>query len=300
MQYDDFYTLTVPGKGGGKTYKIKARSFKLCAALAICLAAFGLYALFAFMRYSVLQQEFAEYRERKAEYAARMQDLLDDNEKMLRDLQEMSTLEARLRRALIRDPESAQMLGDDDLAYNASLGGSGAEGIEPALALLETQSSNLKQRISVKKASMRELLAAMEERSDTLGTFPNLWPGEGGVISSYYGGRSAPIGGGYDWHTGIDIAVDFGTAVYASAAGTVEQSGWNGGYGRYVRIDHGNGYQTAYGHLSALAVEAGEDVRKGEVIGFAGSSGYSTGPHVHFEVLVDGAFIDPMYVLNSD
>lgn len=77
----------------------------------------------------------------------------------------------------------------------------------------------------------------------------------------------APVGGGYDWHPGIDIAVDFGTPVYASAAGTVEQAGWNGGYGRYVKLDHGNGYKTAYGHMSGIAVTEGEAVRKGDIIG---------------------------------
>ena len=92
-----------------------------------------------------------------------------------------------------------------------------------------------------------------------------------------YGGRTGPIGGGYDWHPGVDIAVEFGEPVYASAMGTVEVAGWNGGYGRYVRIDHGNGYETAYGHMSGIAVAPGQSVRKGEIIGFVGSSGYSTG-----------------------
>ena len=95
----------------------------------------------------------------------------------------------------------------------------------------------------------------------------------------------------------VDIAVEFGEPVYASAMGTIEVAGWNGGYGRYVRIDHGNGYETAYGHMSGIAVAPGQSVRKGEIIGFVGSSGYSTGPHVHFEVFVDGQNVDPMYML---
>ena len=74
---------------------------------------------------------------------------------------------------------------------------------------------------------------------------------------------------------------------------------WNGGYGRYVKIDHGNGYETAYGHMSGISVNAGETVHKGDFIGFAGSSGYSTGPHIHFEVLVDGKYVDPMYMLSG-
>ena len=236
-----------------------------------------------------------------------MQGLLDDNEKMLRDINEMATLESRLRRALIRDPEAGMKLAapqqesapaDVKPGYTGQ-GGPAEFGMIEMLDILTVQNKNIKQQIDDKKTSMKELLLAMEKRSNSLNDFPDLWPGEGGTISSPYGGRMAPVGGGYDWHPGIDIAVDFGTPVYASAAGTVEQAGWNGGYGRYVKLDHGNGYETAYGHMSGIAVTEGEAVRKGDIIGFAGSSGYSTGPHIHFEVLVDGQFVDPMYMLSS-
>ena len=98
----------------------------------------------------------------------------------------------------------------------------------------------------------------------------------------------------YDWHPGVDIANDYGAPVYASASGTIEEAGWVSGYGRYVRIQHGYGYETAYGHMSKLAVQAGQSVSKGDVIGYVGSSGYSTGPHVHFEVLVNGQTTDPL------
>lgn len=304
MKSSKFYTFTVPN---GKSYKIPARVFKAGAAFAAAAVCFGVYAAFAFVRYQAQQQEFAEYRAHKAEYEERMQGLLDDNEKMLRDINEMATLESRLRRALIRDPEAGMKLAapqqesalvDVKPGYTGQ-GGPAEFGMIEMLDILTVQNKNIKQQIDDKKTSMKELLLAMEKRSNSLNAFPDLWPGEGGTISSPYGGRMAPVGGGYDWHPGIDIAVDFGTPVYASAAGTVEQAGWNGGYGRYVKLDHGNGYETAYGHMSGIAVTEGEAVRKGDIIGFAGSSGYSTGPHIHFEVLVDGQFVDPMYMLSS-
>ena len=75
--------------------------------------------------------------------------------------------------------------------------------------------------------------------------------------------------------------------------------GWNGGYGQFVKIRHGNGYESAYGHMSGIAVTTGQQVRKGEIIGFVGSTGYSTGPHLHFEVFVDGENIDPLYMLKK-
>lgn len=303
MKISKFYTFTAPD---GKSYKIPALLFKAGAVLAVAAVGFGVYAAFAFARYHALQQEFADYRAHKAEYEARLQGLFDDNEKMLRDMSEMTTLESRLRRALIRAPEAGLQLGTDNAGAETSVkpgytgkGGPSEMGMAEMLGVLEVQNKNIKQQIDDKKSSMKELLLAMEKRSDSLNSFPDLWPGEGGVISSPYGGRTAPVGGGYDWHPGIDIAVDFGTPVYAAAAGTVEQAGWNGGYGRYVKLDHGNGYETAYGHMSSIAVAAGESVHKGDIIGFAGSSGYSTGPHIHFEVLVDGQYVDPMYMLSS-
>ena len=89
-----------------------------------------------------------------------------------------------------------------------------------------------------------------------------------------------------------------GTPIYASANGIVDKLGWEGGYGKYIRVRHANGYETAYGHMSAFArgMEAGKKVRQGQVIGYVGSTGLSTGAHLHYEILVNGRFVDPMKV----
>ena len=99
-------------------------------------------------------------------------------------------------------------------------------------------------------------------------------------------------------HTGVDWATPYGTPIFASGNGVVEKVGWEGGYGKYVRLKHNNGYETAYGHMSAFAkgMEPGKRVRQGQVIGFVGSTGMSTGAHVHYEILVNGRFVDPMRV----
>jgi murein DD-endopeptidase MepM/ murein hydrolase activator NlpD len=102
-------------------------------------------------------------------------------------------------------------------------------------------------------------------------------------------------------HLGIDIAAGLGAPVWAADAGvvTIAQGGWNGGYGNVVMIDHGNGYVTVYGHLSQINVVACQGVSSGQLIGLAGSTGNSTGPHLHFEVRLNGGFVDPWYVLPS-
>jgi murein DD-endopeptidase MepM/ murein hydrolase activator NlpD len=98
-------------------------------------------------------------------------------------------------------------------------------------------------------------------------------------------------------HEGIDIAVGEGTPVTAAAAGTVIYAGWMGGYGNLVVVDHGNGLSTAYAHNSSLAASVGQSVAAGEVVSYSGNTGNSTGPHVHFEVRVNGSAVDPLSYL---
>jgi murein DD-endopeptidase MepM/ murein hydrolase activator NlpD len=123
-------------------------------------------------------------------------------------------------------------------------------------------------------------------------------PVNNAIMRSGFGGRRHPILGYVKMHTGVDWATAYGTPIFASGNGVVETAGWEGGYGKYVKLKHNNGYETAYGHMSAFAkgLEPGKRVRQGQVIGFVGSTGQSTGAHVHYEILVNGRFVDPMRV----
>lgn len=123
-------------------------------------------------------------------------------------------------------------------------------------------------------------------------------PVSNAIMRSGFGGRRHPILGFVKMHTGVDWATAYGTPIFASGNGVVEKVGPEGGYGKYVRLKHSNGYETAYGHMSAFAkgLEVGKRVRQGQVIGFVGSTGMSTGPHVHYEILVNGRFVDPMRI----
>ncbi|TAK47703.1 MAG: hypothetical protein EPO23_11065 [Xanthobacteraceae bacterium] len=123
-------------------------------------------------------------------------------------------------------------------------------------------------------------------------------PVTNGIMRSGFGGRRHPILGYYKMHTGVDWAAPYGTPIFASGNGTIEKAGWEGGYGKYIRIKHPNGYETAYGHMTAYAkgMEPGKAVRQGQVIGFVGSTGLSTGAHVHYEILVNGRLVDPMRI----
>ena len=118
------------------------------------------------------------------------------------------------------------------------------------------------------------------------------WPVTG-TITSPFGWRSNPFGGSPEFHQGLDIAAPSGTTVTAAAGGSVIMAQWYGGYGNYILIDHGGGYSTGYGHLSAIYVSNGQTVKRGQAIGAVGSTGASTGPHLHFEVRIDGKPVDP-------
>lgn len=126
----------------------------------------------------------------------------------------------------------------------------------------------------------------------TLVNAPTLWPVVGRITSSF-GERLDPFNGEGTFHSGIDIATSFGDAVRAPADGVVLKAALGNGYGREILIDHGNGIQTLYGHLSGFAVTPGERVRRGQVIGYVGSSGRSTGPHLHYEVRVRDTPVNP-------
>ena len=117
-------------------------------------------------------------------------------------------------------------------------------------------------------------------------------------MRSGFGSRSHPLLDYTKMHTGVDWAAPLGTPIYASGNGIIEKVGWESGYGKYVRIRHSNGYETAYGHMTAFArsTQPGARVRQGQVIGYVGSTGLSTGPHLHYEILVNGRFVDPLRV----
>ena len=118
-------------------------------------------------------------------------------------------------------------------------------------------------------------------------------------VTSGFGQRVDPFMGRMALHTGLDMREEYGAPVRVTAAGTVITAGWSGGYGNMVEVDHGNGLATRYGHLSAILVSEGQAVTAGAVVGKLGSTGRSTGPHLHYEVRVDGDAVDPVRFLRA-
>lgn len=129
---------------------------------------------------------------------------------------------------------------------------------------------------------------------------PTVWP-HLGKINNEFGFRRNPFGGRtYEFHPGMDIDGERGESVFAPANGTVIKAGWTGGYGNMIEIDHGNGLTTRYGHLSKIEIEVGDEIVRGQEIGLIGSTGRSTGPHLHFELRLNDRSINPRHFLPAE
>ena len=292
---DYVVAIARPGKGT-RVFRIKKPVAILVCVAMICGIGSLVKGAYAVNRADQEQQELMTYRAQYARQEEKLQALLAENEKIQKNLAEVAALEAEVRRTLDQDGNGTSRGGVDRASYDADMkgqGGPGKIGLSN-MDLLSKQNKLIEERIAYKYENLSNMLEQLEQKSVT----PNYWPTESGEISSRYGYRYDPFGYGSDFHPGIDIAGNYGDPVYASAAGDIEQAGWNGGYGRYVKVSHGNGYETAYGHMSAIAVGSGDSVKKGDIIGYVGSSGYSTGPHLHFEVLLNGQTVNPLKILN--
>ena len=154
--------------------------------------------------------------------------------------------------------------------------------------------------LASKMGRLEENMRAYEDILRQHGYTPTIWPVDG-TLEGGFGGRRNPFGGpGYEFHTGQDIEAPIGAPVIAGARGEVSFVGWQNGYGQLVVIDHGGGLSTRYGHLSHIDVDLGQTVSRGQLIGKVGSTGRSTGPHLHYEVRINDQPVNPLqYLLSS-
>ena len=156
----------------------------------------------------------------------------------------------------------------------------------------------LTDNVQLEEVKQQTLVGFLRSNKESLFSIPSVWPVKG-YLTSGFGLRRAPTAGASRMHKGLDIANRVGTAVQAPADGKVTFSGYDGAYGLCITIDHGNGLKTRYAHLHKSAVKPGDEVLRGEVIGALGNTGRSTGPHLHYEVHVNGVPVNPMrYILN--
>lgn len=216
--------------------------------------------------------------------------------------QEVDTLRARYRRLESESKQadvqmaSLQLLASEvSVAYGLKRREQQTAGLTGAVPLIPTVSDTLDTYNFLKSAN----LSRFSRRSPSLFTavaLPNIWPVDGRLMS-HFGRRSDPFSGEGAFHTGIDISAARGTPIKAAADGTVTHAEWGGDYGRLVIVDHGDGLQTYYAHLSQFEVLAGQSVRRGDLVGRAGATGRATSSHLHYEVRMRGTAVNPYQYL---
>ncbi len=244
-----------------------------------------------------LQSMREELKQEKAKVQSFALNLLDVKRQMfmLRDL------DTKLRRAVSLGPrDRAQQVlgigGPDELGIQ-NLATMGEKKQEEALKEMHEELTQLKGAASKQEASLQMLIEYFEDKRSLYASTPSVWPVRGWVTSPF-GNRTSPFSGILKFHEGMDIAAQTGTPVMAPADGVVVKSGFGTGYGNMVEISHGYGLRTIYAHNSRLNVKAGQRVKRGEVISYVGDTGSSTGPHLHYEVKVNGLSVNPVKYLN--
>lgn len=291
------YTLMIVPHNGQTVHSIKIPIRAIKAATVVMCVILTLVAGFGFKYSSAIQSATAEKAELEAlrqnngiQYE-RIEQLTQKTATLQQDMDKLNKLEAEIRR-LVNTEEQPSTSRAGIVRQSGLYYGQGGPNISPSLNELDGVIDLLSQQAKVREQSLNNLREILQDRNAKLNSTPSIWP-TNGEVTSRFGWRGSPWGRGSDWHPGIDIANSTGTPIVATAAGEVVYSGWYSGYGNMVQIDHGDGVITVYGHNSENVVQVGQVVKKGQIIAYMGSTGYSTGPHVHYEVRVNGTVVNP-------
>ena len=244
-----------------------------------------------------LQSMREELMQQKAQVQNFALNLLDYKRQMflLRDL------DTKLRRAVSLGPrDKAQQVlgigGPDELGLQ-NLTTMGGKKQEEALKEMHQELTQLKGAATRQETSLQMLIEYFEDKRSLYASTPSVWPVRGWVTSPF-GNRNSPFTGIPTFHEGMDIAAQTGTPVMSPADGVVIKAGFGTGYGNVVELSHGYGIKTIFGHNSRLNVKVGQRVKRGDVISYVGDTGSSTGPHLHYEVRLNGLPVNPVRYLN--
>jgi len=288
---DKLTVVIIPGHGGSM-FQWRLHPWLLGLAALATLALLSA-AAFVVTRDVKQREDLARAAELKQANLAVAMDLAQGRDALVR----VAKLEGELRHMLAFKNEKALLKGD-------AIGGPTEEDVQklgemldeaPAKAEDDIHASvkELQQQARQREKSVNEILQYVRSRSTLLASRPDVWPVHGWITSGF-GDRTNPVTARAGFHTGVDIANDTGTPIHCTADGTVSYAGWEGGYGKLVVVNHGNGYSTYYGHLSEIKAAVGGRVKRGDVVGLMGATGNTTGPHLHYEVRIYGAPVDPV------
>lgn len=287
------------GKGGSRNLRLRGWlgfiGFLGVAALVSC----NIWLWNHYTESSHLSQKLTEAERTVEEQSGQLLSMVNKLTEVASDLTRVQQFDAKLRLMMNMEKDPAEVGGR---------GGSRVEDFSNSYLPLHRQElaarkmqaflRQLQDDVRLEEVRQQDLLRTMRANRDTLLALPSIWPVEG-FVSSRFGGRASPFGGRGEFHKGLDINNRIGTPIIAPARGTVSLAAQDGAYGNSVEIDHGSGIITKYAHMQRYLVKQGQWVKRGEIIGYIGMTGRTTGPHLHYEVRLNGMPVNPLrYILN--
>lgn len=283
MEHKYFTFIIVPHSPSSRTVSIKIPRWAVHLVVFIMVSSSVVF-LSSVVYTSYMTRKLVSYETLKIETQTkdkRIQKLASQTDRLIRSLRELSEKENEIRKMLGLKKEPVGLVIDEKLKGQAP---------NTASRRIAVLGNELKRRhMSIERLSSE--ITLMRKR---FAFTPSIWPAAGRVMSTF-GYRIVPWRG---FHSGIDICNSYGSPIRCTAAGTVSYTGWRQGYGKTVIVDHSGGISTLYGHCSGYAVAQGQRVKKGQLIAYIGTTGYTTGPHVHYEVRRNDVAINPAGYLN--
>jgi len=298
-----YFTIMVVPQKADRVRKIRISNYLLYTLSAISLGVLitASIMLYNYMDIYAKAREVTELREKNRELRDQIQEFALKIEDLNEQMDKISQFDEKLR--IITNigefSEGEEIFG---------IGGPIMEGGESVTELDKRHDSlikeirvdleNLQEESKIREESLQELLSYLEDQKNLLNSTPSVWPTRG-FVTSGFGYRRSPYTKTLKMHEGLDIANKTGTSITATADGVVVFAGIESGYGKMLTVDHGYGLMTRYGHLDTILVKEGDRVSRGDKLGTVGCTGLCTGPHLHYEVRVNGVPVNPMnYILN--
>lgn len=298
---DSITLMVVPGRTGSiRRWTLPQRWLRIGTGASVALALLLVAGIVDYVRMHTRVGELDRLREETSEQRAAIEDYAERMRQISDELARVGEFDRKLRVIANLEPGNAGTLpgiGGIDTAgfeFGAATGLTRARRHERMLEGLEQLSEAAKRR----EESLAALIDHLEHQTARLGATPSIWPTKGWITSGF-GYRTSPFTGLRELHRGLDIAGRAGTPILAPADGRVRTAQNHRGLGKMVIVRHGYGVESLYGHLSEILVEPGQRIKRGERLGLMGSTGRSTGPHLHYQVNVNGVAVDPRsYILD--
>ncbi len=282
--------------GENKNFRLRLWFFYVLALCFLLLILSTAWLLKEYLQSQQLKNQLQQTQVEREEQNEQLLNLHKQIQNITKDFQRVERFDAKIRHMLDMNAE----LGAVDTKANEDFLNTSLPMHKPNLMARRMQNylNLLAHDIQLEEVNQQDLLKALRLKESALSRSPSIWPVRGKINSSF-GYRRAPFGGHRSFHKGIDIKGAVGAPVVASAAGTVKSAGYDGAYGIVVVVDHGAGIVTKYAHLQMATVKPGQNVKRGDRVGRVGMTGRTTGPHLHYEVVVGGVPRDPMkYILD--